>query len=285
MEKPQVSDRSISIGFAIVTYNSEEVLRECLASIPSEYPVVIVDNASRDRSVEIARNFGHQVIANTENLGFGAACNQAAKILTTSHVYFLNPDAAITKNSMLEIEKAIMEHPDAAAFGPAVRTRGLSKSFRNKSYILDQNRKYIDDECVPKVDTEVDFIDGAALVCNRQIFNDIGGFDEAIFLYYEDDDLCYRLRKHGKRLIYVPASIVLHRKKASSGNSFKLHYIRALHETRSKKIISQKYNLLFDVRKEKRRATIRFFRSLVTLKFKKASRYLGAIRSLYAAGN
>lgn len=268
----------MSIGFVIVSYNSELVLGDCLKRIPSHYEIIVVDNASEDKSTEAAAPYATHVISNTENLGFGAACNQGAKLLTATHVFFLNPDAHLSQGALFELEKAIEKFPDAGGFGPRVKNLGQSKSFRSKSYI--QGGRYLDDSQVPTDHTEVDFIDGAALICNRELFLKLGGFDENIFLYYEDDDLCYRIRSSGKALIYVPQAIVVHAKKSSSKPKFKLHYLRSWHETRSRIKLSEKYGLPFDLRREKKRARIRLVRAIVTLKFRQAARYLGVTHAL-----
>jgi GT2 family glycosyltransferase len=270
----------MTVGFVVVTYNSDAVLAGCLASVPQGQPIVVVDNASRDRSVEVARSFGAQVISNPKNLGFGAACNQGAKCLSTSHVFFLNPDATLTRTSLDELEKAIQRFPEAGGFGPAVKIHGQTRSFRDKSYIQDQGSRYIPDLEAPRDYTEVDYIDGAALVCDRQLFLDLGGFDESLFLYYEDDDLCYRMRLQNKALIYVPQAVVMHWKKSSSGNEFKLQYIRAWHETNSRMKLNRKYAIGIDTNREKKRATIRFVRSAMALRFSKAARYWGTLMAL-----
>jgi N-acetylglucosaminyl-diphospho-decaprenol L-rhamnosyltransferase len=274
----------MSVGFVIVTYNSAAVLRDCLASIPSGYPVIAVDNASRDDSVAIAESLGARIVSNPENLGFGAACNRGAKLLSASHVFFLNPDAVLADTALAELERAIQEFPDAGGFGPAVKIRGQVQSFRIKSYIQDQGRRYIADTQAPSGYTEVDFIDGAALICDLKLFSDLGGFDESLFLYYEDDDLSFRIRAAHKKLIFVPQSIVFHKKKSSSGSQIWLHYFRSWHETSSRIKLSKKYRLPFDMRREKKRAFIRLFRSALTMQFKKAARYLGVARALKAAG-
>ena len=270
----------VSIGFVVVTFNSAAVLRDCLASIPPGQEIVIVDNASRDTSVEVAKSFGAHIIANSKNLGFGAACNQGAKLLSTSHIFFLNPDAVLEKDALHELEKAIEKYPDAGGFAPAVKILGQSRSFRNKSYIQDQGSRYFEDSQAPSGYTEVDFIDGAGLVCNRDLFLALDGFDENLFLYYEDDDLSFRIRSHNKKLIYVPWSVVTHKKKASSGGEFRLNYIRSWHETRSRMILTKKYGLPFDLRRERKRAIVRLLRSAVTLRFSKAARYLGVTQAL-----
>jgi GT2 family glycosyltransferase len=99
--------------------------------------------------VAIAKSFGAQIIANPKNLGFGAACNLGAKCLQSPYVFFLNPDAILEKDALFELEKAIEKFPDAAGFAPAVKISGESRSFRNKSYIQDQGRRYLPDSQTP----------------------------------------------------------------------------------------------------------------------------------------
>ena len=131
----------MSVGFVIVTYNSARVLPACLKSIPPGFEVVVVDNASRDDSAEIARSLGARVIANRKNAGFGAACNQGAKLLAASHAFFLNPDAVLAAGAVAEIEKAIELYPEAGGFGPAIEVAGKRRKFRRISYPQSQGRR------------------------------------------------------------------------------------------------------------------------------------------------
>lgn len=270
----------MSIGIVMVTFNSASVLGSCLESIPSGCHVVVVDNASRDDSAAIAEAAGVTVVRNRENRGFGAACNQGAKLLQTSHVLFLNPDAVLASGALEELALAIAKFPDAGGFGPAIEVPGESASFRATSYIQDQGRRYLSADQVPSACCEVDFVDGAAFVCNRQLFVDLGGFDEHLFLYFEDDDLSFRIRAADRRLIYVPDALVVHAKRASCGRGLRLHYLRAFHETRSRMVLSHKYGLPFYSFNEKKRAIIRTARALLTLNFVKAARYVGVFTAL-----
>jgi N-acetylglucosaminyl-diphospho-decaprenol L-rhamnosyltransferase len=269
----------MSIGFVIVTYNSEAVLPACLNSIPQGHDIVVADNASRDRSAEIARSFGARVLVNEKNLGFGAACNRGAKLLATSHVFFLNPDAVLCANTAGEIEKAIGLYPDAGAFGPAIKHGGKRQKFRSTSFMQNQGRRYAE-ETPPAVNAAVDFLDGAALVCDLKLFWELGGFDENIFLYFEDDDLCFRIKSQGRKLIYVPAAAVCHERNRSSGRSLRLDYFRSFHAMKSRLLVSGKHGLPIDVHAEKRRAAMLLFRSSVTLNVRKAAKSLGTLSAL-----
>ena len=269
----------MSIGFVVVTYESERVLPTCLKSLPKGHEIVVVDNASRDRSVEIARSFGGRVIVNEKNVGFGAACNQGAKLLSTSHAFFLNPDAVLDDNTLPELEKGITQHPDAGGWGPAISVAAKRQKFRSISFPQNRGARYAEES--PPVETsEVDFLDGAALVVGLDVFHKIGGFDESFFLYYEDDDLCFRIRSQDKKLIYVFDAKVFHKRNSSSGSSPYLEYLRSFHATNSKIFICKKYGIPFDTQKETKRAFVLFLLAMLSLNVKKVAKVFGTLFAL-----
>jgi N-acetylglucosaminyl-diphospho-decaprenol L-rhamnosyltransferase len=275
----------MSIGLVIVTYNSAGVLENCLASISNGHEIVVVDNASKDNSVALAQARGAHVIANDKNVGFGAACNQGAKALSTTYAFFVNPDAVLAPAAIDEIEKAISKFPDAGGFAPAVWIRGEAATFRTQSLLEEQGRRFMSNDLAPTDYAEIGFMDGAAFVCSLESFWRIGGFDEDLFLYFEDDDLSFRMKQNGVKMIYVPFSVVTHLKKMSSGNSYKLKCFRAWHETASRLKVCRKHGLPFELKREKRRALIRLIRSSLLFQFAKAMRYYGVWRALRDASS
>jgi GT2 family glycosyltransferase len=270
----------MEIGIVIVSYNSAMVLGACLKSIPAGYEVIVVDNSSRDESAKIAADAGARVIQNGSNIGFGAACNVGARLLSSSHVLFLNPDAILSQGALAELEQAIHRYPEASAFGPKLLLPRGEKSFRYQSHIEDQGSRYVSPEKAPVGDCCVHFIDGAAMLCNRDAFLSLGGFDENLFLYYEDDDLSYRMKSSGWSLIYVASAVVRHQKKRSSGPSLGLDFRRAWHETRSRILLSSKHGLSFDVYAYRRRALIRLLRAVLGVNIRKAIRYWAIFRAV-----
>ncbi len=269
----------MSIGFVIVTYNSERVLPACLKSIPQGYSAVVVDNASKDSSPEIAKSHGASLIVNAKNLGFGTACNQGARALATSHVFFLNPDAALAPGALGTIEHAITHYPGAGAFGPAVHINGKRQKFRTTSYMENRGQRQAS-ETPPDEAAEVGFLDGAALVCDRELFWKLGGFDERIFLYFEDDDLCFRIKSCGRRLFYIPEAHVLHERTASSGKSLRLDYFRSFHAAKSRIFVSNKHGIPLDIPGEKRHAAVLLLRAMASLNVSKATKTLGMLAAL-----
>jgi N-acetylglucosaminyl-diphospho-decaprenol L-rhamnosyltransferase len=271
----------MSIGFVIVTYNSGHVLRECLASIPATCETVVIDNASSDGSAGLARSLGARVWVSEKNIGFGAACNRGAALLATTHVFFLNPDAVLTPGAVPEIERAISLYPEAGGYGPAIEAPGKRRKFRSTSYPQCQADKK---EVAPAGDADVDFLDGAALVCGREYFIETGGFDERIFLYYEDDDLCYRIRRSGKKLVYVGASVVYHKRNESSRGGMGLDYFRSFHAAKSRIFMCEKYGLPLDSARERRQAALHLLKAILSLNRKKAAKSLGALRAFHNNG-
>ena len=269
----------MSIGFVIMTYNSERVLPACLKSIPQGYSAVVVDNASKDSSPEIAKSLGASLIVNARNLGFGTACNQGAKALATSHVFFLNPDATLAPDAVRTIEEAIAHYPGVGAFGPAIHINGKRQKFRTASYMENRGKRQTW-ETPPDEVAEAGFLDGAALVCDRELFGELGGFDERIFLYFEDDDLCFRIKSSGRRLLYIPEARVLHERTASSGKSLRLDYFRSFHAAKSRIFVSDKHGIPIDIRGEKRRAAFLLLRSVATLNVAKAMKAWGTLAAL-----
>ena len=194
--------------------------------------------------------------------------------LSASHVFFLNPDAILAEGAVPEIEKAIRRYPGAGGFGPAIATPDKRQRFRSTSYPQYQGRPKEGD--APPTDTvEVDFLDGAALVCDLELFLKIGGFDEGLFLYYEDDDLCFRTRSQNRKLIYVATANVMHNRNKSSRNGIYLEYFRSYHAARSRISISNKYNLPLDARRERKASYIRSLEINCCLERKKGREVLG----------
>ncbi len=272
----------MSIGFVIVTYESERVLPACLASIPKGHEIAVVDNASKDSSAEIAHTFGARLIVNRSNLGFGAACNQGAKLLSSSHVFFLNPDATLDESTIPELEKAMALWPDAGGFGPAIGIPGKRQKFRSVSFPESRGRGFAQ-EVAPNGSAEAGFLDGAALVVDLKLYWELSGFDERIFLYYEDDDLCFRIRERSKKLIFVPSARVTHARNESSGSSLYLDYFRSFHAAKSKIFICNKYGIPYKLGYEKRHAYILLLRSLASLNVRKAAKSLGALSAWRSA--
>jgi N-acetylglucosaminyl-diphospho-decaprenol L-rhamnosyltransferase len=181
-----------AVSVIIVSYNSAHCIGKVLQSVMNARERIVVDNASADGSADIAAPYATRVIASAENRGFGAACNVGAAHATEDLLLFLNPDAVMRPGALERLVQCARDHPQAVAFGARVALPDAER----RSTPLPAT------EPVPAASVrDVDNITGAALLCRTAVFREIGGFDEGFFLYFEDEDLCRRLRRHGPLLI------------------------------------------------------------------------------------
>lgn len=221
----------------IVNFRAYEALRHCLASIRQHAPeaqVVVVDHASRADALAGAVG-GHpiQVIAHPDNPGFAAGVNRAAAAATGDYFLLLNPDCVLEGPVPQGLADWLDAHPEHAVAGPRIleddgrvqasarrfpdwttgfggRTSALSRLWPGNS-LSRRNLLHEHDEPV-----DVDWVSGACLLIRRDAFARVGGLDGRFFLYWEDADLCRRLRHAGWRTAYCPLVTVRHAGGASS---------------------------------------------------------------------
>jgi len=201
----------------IVNYRGRGRVGRCLDAIAAAagetaYEVIVVDNASDDGSWdEAGGRAGERVLRNGENVGFGRACNQAAREALGRHLVFLNFDCEPQDGWLDALVRAADGDPGAGAVQAVVLHQ--DGSVNTAGNVL----HYLGFSWAPHGDTapsgppfEVTVGSGAALLVPRARFDEVGRFWEAMFLYCEDTDLCWRLRLAGYRVLAAPAARVLH---------------------------------------------------------------------------
>jgi N-acetylglucosaminyl-diphospho-decaprenol L-rhamnosyltransferase len=226
-----------------VAYNSEHVLPAMLKSLPNEVDLILFDNAKMADAelnrLQALRSF--QYIACETNLGFGAACNRGAALARTEFVFFLNPDATLEEGCVGTLVDTLASRPDASAANPCIRSSSGRIEFKYRSVLLPRHawraRTPPADVC------EMPALTGGALFVRRNAFEQVGGFDEAIFLYHEDDDLSIRLRKEVGPLLYLPQAVVNHQAGHSSGRSAKVAFHKAYYKGQSRVYAMQKHGV------------------------------------------
>jgi hypothetical protein len=206
---------TLAITAIVVSYNSAAVLVECICALREHLgvdQVIVVDNASLDESVVVARGLGAEVIANRSNIGFGAACNLGVRAATHEVVMFVNPDVCITSAD----RKALSEFaartplglvaPRALVVGePGHEELGLRQVLpchRGGALGLPGSQRWLS---------------GALLIVARSEFIGLGGFDERLFLYYEDMELSRRYLNSGFPISVTDAITGRHALGGSSG--------------------------------------------------------------------
>lgn len=219
------------VSIILVNYNSAAIIRDCLQSlrqfnqtIPSE--VIVIDNASEDGSPEIITEYFPEVILCREavNHGFGQGNNIGASIAQGEFILFLNPDTIATcdflpsllevmaKDSQVGIVAPQLINRDGTlqiSTSPAISIRGeFLAQKRSHQYRRGRNLKKITQAFAHQ--QEVDIVVGAALLIRRRLFEQLRGFDENFFMYFEESDLCQRSQYLGWKIIYYPYVSLIH---------------------------------------------------------------------------
>ena len=225
-----------------VSYNSSTVLPAMLSSLPDETAVVIVDNAGNDAEQlsALASKHNANLITNATNRGFGVACNIGAKEATTPLLLFLNPDAALSDGCLDALLEAFDTYPRAGAFVPNVRDGKGRPAFRRRSRLLARQDWWSGPP--PTQDTEVPMLNGAAVFVTRDSFDFVDGFDEAIFLFHEDDDLSMRIAASCGPLQFVHGAVVNHSEGDSTVRSPAVAAFIAHHMAQSAIYTMRKHN-------------------------------------------
>lgn len=223
------------IAIIIVTYNSEMFLKVCLSSVYAQntdftYQVIVVDNGSKDNSITFTKtNFPNvEIIQNNKNVGFAKANNQGIRHSKAEILLFLNPDTILQENALQNLMDFYIKHPSAGVIGPKIlnadgslqRTGVAFPSIWNLmveivfldylfpySKIFGRHRKLFLD---PDKVNEVDYLQGSCLLVSRKVIDEIELFDESFFMYFEETDLCLRVKAKGYKVYYVPDASIVH---------------------------------------------------------------------------
>jgi len=233
----------MSLSIVIVSYNVKKLLKDCLESIFNfqfsifNYEVIVVDNASSDGSAGFIKSLiingltNLKLIENKENLGFAKANNLGAKNSKGEFILFLNPDTKVCPGSLDKIVEFLETHPDVGVVGP--QFLNADGSFQPSigvypsilSLVLDKPIDFLERRLSlvrPFLGffsvkykkffkpSPVDWVSGAALICRRQVWEELNGFDEKFFMYFEDVDFCFRAKKAGWKVYHLPESKIFH---------------------------------------------------------------------------
>lgn len=224
---------AVDVSVIIVNYKTKHLVKDCICSVRKHtsgmsYEIIVVDNASED--ISDLRADDVQLLQLEKNVGFGRANNAGVKLASGNALFFLNPDTVLMNNAVGILYNALTSIPDCGVCGANLYDannnpahsyfyctmslrhafRCLSKSAGRIHHISNQHNF---DESIKSVD----YITGADLMINRCLFDDIGGFNNGIFMYYEDVDLCSKVRRRHKKCYSVPQARIQH----LEGQSFK----------------------------------------------------------------
>ncbi len=204
----------------------------------------MIDNNSSDGSVEMLKeNFGDKIklIINKENKGFGSANNQGAKTAKGDYLFFLNSDTIIKSNILIELDEFINKNQDVGVVAPKLLLEnGNEQPFAFGDYPRVLNiilEKFKSPSVYKNIPFEVEWVSGAALIIKKNLFNKIGGFDENFFMYFEDIDLCKRVKDLDYKIMVNPRISITH----LCGNSIKFFKKRKNYYYKSQDYFYNKY--------------------------------------------
>jgi GT2 family glycosyltransferase len=217
----------MDLTIIIPNYNTRHLLDRCLASIGNiSCEIIVVDNNSSDGSVEMVKTKYPYVtlIRNNENVGYGKANNMAIKRAKGKYILLLNSDC-IVKNNAIQALLSCGENKDFVG-GKLFNEDGTPQQSAGPFYtipvvfimlFLKGDQLHIT-RYSPQVLQEVDWVSGACLLGKKDAFEDVGLFDETIFMYMEEIEFLYRAKKKGYRVWFCPEATFIHTGAASSGN-------------------------------------------------------------------
>lgn len=214
---------SKKLSIIVVNYGAKDHIKSCISSIFSllenkNFEIIVVNNDKNEDISQVLDVFPKiQIINLGKNVGFGTGINTGAKIARGEWLMFLNPDTQIV-TSLNKMFAFFAATPRAGIISPKLITEdGETQKWSagadpSALRLIGSNIGWTKSKKVweKREIGEVDWVSGAAMVVKKDLFENIGGFDDNIFMYYEDIDLCKRARAAGKKVFYFPQETVLH---------------------------------------------------------------------------
>jgi GT2 family glycosyltransferase len=225
----------MDLSIIIVSFNTKELLKKCLSSIFEftkriSFEVVVVDNASTDSSIKMVEGEFPQVklIKNSKNLGFGRGNNQGIKEACGKYIFLFNSDAYLEENVLPKLVQVMDQNPKIGVLAPQILNPNhtiqqscgflpdLPQVFFWMTFLDDlpggQFLKpyHVDHDSFYKKEHGVGWITGAAMMFRREALEKSGLFDEKIFLYGEEVELCKRIKDAGFKIILSPVAKIIH---------------------------------------------------------------------------
>ena len=226
----------VDVSIVVVSYNTRALTLACLDSVAAEtrdvtYEVLAIDNASNDGSTAALRAhpLGTKLVASTGNLGFARANNVAARQATGEYILLLNPDTVILDGAIDRLVAFARANPNAGIWGGRTlfadgrlnpsscwgrmtpwnlicRATGLTAVFSGSTFFNGEAYGGWRRDTV----AEVDIVSGCFLLIRRSLWEELGSFDPAFFMYGEEADLCLRAQQRGLRPMMTPTATIVH---------------------------------------------------------------------------
>jgi len=219
-------DSALSVAVVIPSWNSAQLLSRCLDSIAAqdvELELLVVDNGSSDGSLALLEERGVEHVALPRNTGFAAAVNLGVARVSAAAVLVLNADTVLEPGCVAALAARLRSDPGLGGVQPRIlqleegRERDLAAArVYSAGMALTRDGRALEEGAgeaqgpLSGSEREIFGVCGAACLLRRELFDDLGGYDERYFAFYEDVDLNVRARIAGWRFAYVPEAVVWH---------------------------------------------------------------------------
>jgi GT2 family glycosyltransferase len=232
----------VNLSIIVLSYNTKDLTLACLNAIFSVYKneleekeieLIVVDNASSDGSQQKISDIqllipNLKLIQSKINLGFGKGCNLGAKSAKGKYLLFLNSDTQIKDKGFVGMIKFLDEHPKIGILGGKIEnvdgsvqnSAGKFYSLFNLTLMLLGFERFGFLRSSPNFIKRVDWVSGACLMVGKNVFEKLSGFDEKLFMYIEDMEICYRAKNIGYETYFYPDIKLSHRSHGSSNRTF-----------------------------------------------------------------
>lgn len=272
----------------VVTHDSAGVLEECLAALRSEgVRVIVVDNASEDDTVAIAERHGARVVRAPFNEGYGRANNRGiAAAAGARWCLIVNPDVIVEPNAVRRLREIGDSDPRIGMVVPQI-IEPDGRIFTHETSLLSPvsppRQASGTTAAGGSAAQEIAFASGACMLVRRDAFVQLGGFDSNIFLFYEDDDLCLRLRRTGQAIVKAAKVSVRHGRGKSSVYKPGRVYAMRYHQAWSRCYVAKKHGVRPRTARFAAIQSLKLAAALLTLNRSRVERYRGSLGGVIAA--
>ncbi len=246
MEQLNNGTMNTILSIIILSYNTADITTACIKSIFANYKkeiddktleVIIVDNASTDNSLSAILNLQFtifngrkrfKIIQNKKNVGFAKGCNLGAKNAQGKYLLFLNSDTQASDKGFLQMIEFLEKNKNIGVLGgKLLNPDGTSQASGGNFYNLwnlfimllgGERLGLVRKEAIKK--ESVDWVSGACMMIRKELFEKLNGFDEYFFMYIEDMELCFRVKKLGFEIYFYPDIRLFHKMLGSSNRKF-----------------------------------------------------------------
>ena len=224
------------ITLIYVAHKSDAIIKKNINTIKL-FKTIIVDNSNNLNLKNYTKDFVNITFVSSPNFGFGHANNLAVSKALTSFVFIVSPDIFFSIDSLKILYNKFLTYNNVGVAGPSLyneakkrRTNSSLSFLKKKIYRTSFQRNIFKklNQSLAEGDISCDYIIGCSMLFKKSFFLEIGGFDNNFFMYYEDNDICDRVRQYNKMVLEIPSSKMIHLQGKSTVSSTKINTFLAI---------------------------------------------------------